>query len=167
MTKCWESSGRAAPPSLWGNFIWYIMSNNIRHASSTGVLESFKHCLTMSQHCLLAAATHIVNTDVAQDRLMLCCSEFKENKQELMSDMCQNLNFFWALNYFLHPGGSPFRPWEPYVPVFPPYGLQGAAVPWRAPSNSQQHTLPHLIMPTLWPPIQTTSLCVKRLFKCI
>lgn len=66
----------------------------MRHASSTGVLESFKHCLTMSQHRLLAAATHIVNTDVAQDGLMLCCSEFKENKQEQMSDMCQNLNFF-------------------------------------------------------------------------
>lgn len=66
------------------------------HASPTGVLESFEHCLTMSQHCLLAAASHIVNTDVAQDGHMLCCSEFKENKPKQMSDLCQNLNFFYA-----------------------------------------------------------------------
>lgn len=66
------------------------MSNNMRHASSTGVLESFKHCLTMSQHRLLAAASHIVNTDVAQDGLMLCCSEFKENKPKQMSDVSES-----------------------------------------------------------------------------
>lgn len=80
----------------------------MRHASSTGVLESFKHCLTMSQHRLLAAATHIVNTDVAQDGLMLCCSEFKENKQEQMSDVSES-EFLLSLKLFPASWGIPVQ----------------------------------------------------------